>query len=171
MKNSSIVKIQTVAKSPDDAKRCLENVLIDIRLNQDQIFLPIRESKMNRLNHLKNKLKSMEQLLKDLPLDKNTFDVPNPQLSGTTLFFSTIMMSKEKEIRDLFMQINELEFSLSEPQTKEAFFITPIYASDIRIAPKRPRILLISTFVGGLITIGFLIIIKTCRRINVPEAV
>ncbi len=84
---------------------------------------------------------------------------------------TSIFISKENEIRDLLAQIDDLEMSLSETQTKEAFFIMPIEASDTLSAPKRTRIFLISTIVGILITIGFLIIIKTWRKINVPKAV
>ncbi len=85
LKNSSIIKIQHVSKSPDDAKRCLENILIDIRIRQGEIYRSTLTFKMNRLNYLKNKLKSTQQFLKVL-FEENNFDVLDQKSSNISFF-------------------------------------------------------------------------------------
>lgn len=37
-------------------------------------------------------------------------------------------LNKENEIKDLHTQVNDLEVSLTEPQTRETFLAAPIYA-------------------------------------------
>jgi LPS O-antigen subunit length determinant protein (WzzB/FepE family) len=58
-------------------------------------------------------------------------------------------LSKENEIKDLRTAINDLEIALLEPQTKEAFLTTPIYAPLKKVSPKTPIVLAVSLF-GGL---------------------
>jgi LPS O-antigen subunit length determinant protein (WzzB/FepE family) len=170
LNNTSIIKITHKAKSPDDAKHCLESVLLDIRKNQNEIAVPNLESKKNQLTNLKQKLESAEQITKLLSSKKPNFDFSDPKFSASTLLLATTL-SKENEVIDLRTQISDLELALAEPQTKEAYLTTPIYSPDIRVEPKRTMIVLISTIVGGLIIIGFLIMRKTLRKVKVPKAV
>lgn len=169
-KNASFVSISYKAKSPDDAKRCLESILIDIRENQKKIAAPIIESKKIQLDNIKKKLESAEQIIKIFSSKKSSFDFSDTKFSASTLLLATTL-SKENEVRDLLTQKSELELALAEPQTKEAHLIVPIHSPDIRFEPKRTMIVLISTIVGGLIIIGFLIMRKTFRKIKVPKAV
>ncbi len=170
LKNAPIVSISYKAKSPDDAKRCLESVLIDIRKNQNEIAVPILESKKNQLTNLKQKLESAEQITKLLSSKKPNFEFSDPKFSASSLLLATTL-SKENEVKDLRTQISDLELALAEPQTKGASLITPIYSPDIRVEPERTMIVLISTIIGGLIIIGFLIMRKTLKKVKVPKAV
>ncbi len=155
-RNAPIITISYIEESPEDAKKCLESVLDDIRANQDLLAKPIFESKTNQLLNLKLKLESAEKIMTLLPMKNTGFDFSDSKFSASTLLLATAL-SKENEIKDLRTQINDLEILLQEPQTKKAFFSTPIYAPQKKVSPRKASIL-----VGGLMAglfISLLIII------------
>lgn len=149
-----IISISYKDKNIDDAKKCLESVLNNIRTNQNEIAKPILEQKKNQLSNLKQKLELAEQITKLLSSKKSIFD------SDTT--FSSLLVvntfSIEKEVINLRTQINDLEIALAEPQTKETYLITPINAPNMRVEPKRSQIALGSIIGGVFLAIGFLIL-------------
>lgn len=155
-KNASIITIRYKEKSAEDAKKCLESVLADIRKNQDEIATSILQTKKNQLANLKQKLETGEKLLKTLNSKKLDFDFSEPKFSASTLLLATTL-SKENEVKDLSLQIRDLEMSLAEPQTKSASFIVPVYAPNLRIEPKRTLITLGSGIAGGALIIIFLL--------------
>jgi LPS O-antigen subunit length determinant protein (WzzB/FepE family) len=156
-KGAPIISISYKDKNIDDAKKCLESVLSDIRTNQNEIAKPIFEQKKNQLSNLKQKLESAEQITKLLSSKKPNFDFSDSKFSASTLLLATTL-SKENEVKDLRTQINDLEIALAEPQTKETYLTTPINAPNIRVEPKRSFIALGSIIGGIFLAIGFLIV-------------
>ncbi len=144
-KTVPIITISYQDESREDAQKCLDSVLDDVRSYQSLLAKPIFENKTNQLLNLKLKLESAEKIVKSLPKNNASFN-----FSASTLLLATTL-SKENEIIDLRAAINDLEIALVEPQTKEAFFTTPIYAPQAKVSPKRTMIL-----VGGLIAGLFL---------------
>jgi hypothetical protein len=65
---------------------------------------------------------------------------------------------KENEIKDLRVQIIDMEMSLVDPQTKETFLTAPIYAPQQKLSPKRTMILMWGlmggVFLGLLLMLG-----------------
>ncbi len=139
------ITISYQEESREVAQKCLESVLDDVRSNQSLLAKPIFESKTNQLLNLKLKLESAEKIVKTLPKNNAGFDFSDSKFSASTLLLATTL-SKENEIKDLRTAINDLEITLVEPQTKEAFLTTPIYAPQQKVSPKRTMIL-----VGGLV--------------------
>ncbi len=169
-KNAPIITIKYKEKSAEDAKKCLESVLADVRKNQDEIATPILQTKKNQLANLKQKLEAAEQILKALPSKKPNFDFSDPKFSASALLLATTL-SKENEVRDLRTQINDLEVALAEPQTKSASLTVPIYAPNLRVEPKRTLITL-----GSGVTSSFLVLIlllgrKTWAGLNKPKQI
>ena len=149
----------------DDAKKCLESVLNDIRTNQNEIAKPIFEQKENQLSNLKQKLESAEQITKLLSSKKPDFDFSDSQFSASTLLLLlATTLSKEYEVKDLRTKINDLEILLAEPQTKETHLITPINAPNTRVKPKRSLIAFGSVIGGVLLTIGYLIVSRELAK-------
>jgi LPS O-antigen subunit length determinant protein (WzzB/FepE family) len=144
-KTAPIITISYREESREDAQKCLESVLDDVRSNQSLLAKPIFESKTNQLLNLKLKLESAEKIVKILPKNNAGFDFSDSKFSASTLLLATTL-SKENEIKDLRTANNDLEIALLEPQTKEAFLTTPIYAPQKKVSPNRTMIL-----VGGLV--------------------
>ncbi len=144
-KTAPIITISFKEASPEDAKKCLESVLEDVKANQSLLAKPIFESKNKQLVNLRLKLEAAQNVLRSLPKQNSGFDFSDSKFSASTLLLATTL-SKDKEIKELQTQINDIEISLIEPQTKEAFLTTPIFAPHQKVSPKRAMILL-----GGLI--------------------
>ena len=169
-KNAPIITIKYKEKSAEDAKKCLESVLADVRKNQDEIATPILQTKKNQLANLKQKLEAAEQILKALPSKKPNFDFSDPKFSASTLLLATTL-SKENEVKDLRTQINDLEIALAEPQTKSASLTAPIYAPNLRVEPKRTLITLGSGIASGVLVIIFLLGRKTWSNLQKPKTI
>ncbi len=157
VKTAPIITISYREESREGAQKCLESVLDDVRSNQSILAKPIFESKTNQLLNLKLKLESAEKIVKILPKINAGFDFSDSKFSASTLLLATTL-SKENEIKDLRTAINDLEVALVEPQTKEAFLTTPIYAPQQKVSPKRTMILIgglaAGLFIGLLLMMG-----------------
>jgi len=143
-KTTPIINFSYKEDSSINAQKCLESVLNDIRSNQNLLAKPILEGKKNQLTNLKQKLEAAERVIKILPNQSSNFDFSDTKFSASALLLATTL-SKENEVKDLRTQINDLEIALLEPQTREAFLTTPIYAPKQKVSPRRALILM-----GGL---------------------
>jgi LPS O-antigen subunit length determinant protein (WzzB/FepE family) len=164
-KNAPIISISYKARNVEDAKKCLESVLNDIRISQNEIAKPILEQRKNQLATLKSKLESAEQITKILSSKKPNFDFSDSKFSASTLLLATTL-SKENEVKDLRTQISDLEIALTEPQTKEAYLTTPIYAPNIKVEPKRSLITLGAVFGGLVLMVGYLLFRKSWIKLK-----
>jgi LPS O-antigen subunit length determinant protein (WzzB/FepE family) len=167
-KSTPIISISYKDKNIDVAKKCLESVLNDIQKNQNEIAKPILEQKKYQLSNLKQKLESAEKISKMLSTKDQNFDFSDSKFSASTLLLATTL-SKENEARDLRMQINDLEIALTEPQTKETFLTTPIYAPNVRIEPRRSLVALGSAIGGVVLVIGVLIVRRVWAKIKIRK--
>jgi uncharacterized protein involved in exopolysaccharide biosynthesis len=167
-KNAPIISITYKEKSTEDAKKCLEGVLSDIRTNQNILAKPILETKNNQLANLKQKLESAEKILKILSTKNPNFDFSDSKFSASTLLLATTL-NKENEVKDLRTQIGDLEIALAEPQTKEASLTTPIHAPSARVEPNRSRIVLLGGIVGGVLAIAYLLGRRVWLKANIPN--
>jgi uncharacterized protein involved in exopolysaccharide biosynthesis len=154
-KNTPIISFSYVKDSHEEAQKCLESILNDIRNNQNLLAKPIFEGKKNKLANLRQKLDAAERFIKIFP--NSNFDFSDSKFSVSTLLLATTL-GKENEIRDLRAEINDLEATLSQPHTREAFLVTPIYAPKKNVAPKIAPILMIGVatglFLGLLLMVG-----------------
>ena len=147
-KTAPIITFSYKEESPEVAQQCLESVLEDVRANQKLLAKPIFDAKSYQLANLKQKLEAAEKTLKILPSKNSNFDFTDSKFSASTLLLATTL-NKENEIKDLRTQVNDLEVSLTEPQTRETFLAAPIYAPQQKVSPKR-GIALIAGLMGGL---------------------
>jgi hypothetical protein len=159
-KNAPILVIAYRSKSGDEAKKCLDAVLQNIRADQNKISKPILSLKRHLLIGLEDKLESAEKVKRQLAGRTLSFDFNDSKFSASTLLFSTLL-AKDNEIKDLRNQIFELNFALSEPQTREAYLSVPVYVPSKRVEPKKSRIVLGAALGGIFLGLFFLLGQKT----------
>ena len=156
-KTAPIISFSYKEESREDAQKCLESILNDVRNNQNLLAKPLLESKKKQLTNLKKKLDAAERVVKSLAIKNSNFDFSDSKFSASALLLATTL-SKDTEIKDLVNQINDLEISLTEPQTQETFLTTPIYAPKQKVSPERALILMggvaAGLFLGLLFMIG-----------------
>jgi LPS O-antigen subunit length determinant protein (WzzB/FepE family) len=146
-KTAPIISITYKATSSEDARSCLEAVLDDVRISQNFLSKPILDAKATQLLTLKQKLESSEKFVKKLP--NSNFDFSDSKFSSSSLLLATTIM-KENQVKDLQVQISDMEASLLDPQTREAFLMAPIHAPLQKVSTKR-AITLIGGLMGGLL--------------------
>jgi Chain length determinant protein len=163
MKTAPIITISYKAKSQELAVGCINAVMADIRSNQAMIAKPILEQKNVQLGLLKQKLESAEQISNSLQPRKQSFDFNDPKFNGATLLLAT-SLSKANEVKDLKAQIADIEIQLQEPQTKETYFTTPIYASPRPVEPKKLVSIAAGLFGGSVLSIAFMLVRAQFRK-------
>lgn len=162
-KNAPIVTISYESRSPEESQRCINAILLDIRKQQDEIAQPIIEAKRSLLTSLKMKLDSAERIKRHFAARAINFDFSDTKFSATTLLFSTLL-AKESEITELRDQIINLKIALSEPQTREAYLVEPIYSPNMQVSPKRTVTILVSMIAGICIGVLLSLLSNLIRR-------
>ena len=79
----------------------------------------------------------------------------NIEYSAAALITVTLQ-SKVQELLATENQINDIEGQLKPPNTEDAKFVTPIFASEQRVSPRRSLIVMISAM--GSLFLGVLIL-------------
>ncbi len=158
IKGAPIIKISYKDKNIDEAKKCLESVLRDIQVNQNEIAKPILEKKKSQLSDLRNKIESAERVIKVLSSKISNYDKSDQQFSASALLLATIF-SKENEVKEMQAKINILEMELAEPNTKQSSLITPIYSPNIPLERKKSEVFLVS-FIGGAFLVLLFVIFR-----------
>lgn len=155
MKTAPIISMSYKAKSVEVVTGCLNAVMNEIRVNQAMLAKPIFEQKKIALDTMKQKLDTAEKVVEKLQPNKQNLRFSDPQYSAASLMLAT-GLSKENEVKDLRAQIADAEIQLQEPQTKEAFFTTPVYTPSKPVEPKKLIGLIGGLFGGGVFSIVFL---------------
>lgn len=161
-KSAPFVIVSYRASTPKKAKECLENVVEEVRKKQREISEPIIAQKKMSLAILKLKLGDAENFSKLIVTQKPNFNFADAKFSAAALLLAT-SLNKENEIKDLRNQIGDLEMALSEPQTRGTYLAAPIYSPDKRVSPKRTLIVLMTTLLGLMFGIGYLLVANSWR--------
>jgi len=158
------IEVSFKAKSSDLVLKCLENVLSDIQEFQSPLFLRLLENKRKQLAILKQQLDLSQQQLKELSISRSNLANSDPSLFNASTLLLSALTAKEVEVRDLSSQVFNLDFGLTDSQSKQAHFALPIYAPKKPVAPKIMLIAL-SSYVGGVIlAIMFLTVRRSLRN-------
>ena len=165
MKTAPIISISYKAKSQEAAIGCIDAVMADTRANQALIAKPTIEQKNIQLATLKQKLDGAEQMANLMPAKKQNFDFNDPKFSGASLLLAT-SLAKADEVKNLKAQISDLEIQLQEPQTKETYFTTPVYASPKPVEPKKLIVILGGLFGGAVLSVVYLLARTQIRKLS-----
>lgn len=138
---ASVVELKTFGGTPQSAQDCALGVFELIKTTQAQIVAPYIEEAKVKLADDEDRL----QKAKDL--------VARSDKSGSAM--SASYLSTRDEIRYLLDEITALKNVVTSNQNRATRMVTPIYASDAPIAPKKRMVLAAGLF-GGLF-LGLLI--------------
>ncbi len=165
MKTAPIISISYKAKSEEAAIGCIDAVMADTRANQALIAKPTIEQKNIQLATLKQNLDGAEQMANLMPAKKQNFDFNDPKFSGASLLLAT-SLAKADEVKNLKAKISDLEIQLQEPQTKETYFTTPVYASPKPVEPKKLIVILGGLFGGAVLSVVYLLARTQIRKLS-----
>jgi len=155
-KNSNFVSVSYRAESREDAIRCLEQVLEVVVVRERELAIARSSSVLSNLENLKKKADELRKTIKQLESDRGAqFQFKNIEYSAAALITVTLQ-SKVQELLATENQITDIEGQLKPPNTEDAKFVTPIFASEERVAPRRGLIVIISAM--GSLFLGVLIL-------------
>jgi len=111
---------------------------------------------LSNLENLKKKADELRKTVKQLESDRGAqFQFKNIEYSAAALITFTLQ-SKAQELLATENQISTVESMLKPPNTQDAKFATPIFASEQRISPRRSRIVMISAM--GSLFLGLIVL-------------
>ena len=149
-KSAQFIVFTVQDKTTEKAKQCLNAILADIQAKQAELAKPIIQQKNRQLEQLNEKLKFAEYSTQVLSPKKLSTTFSNTQFASLALMLSN-NFENARVIKDLRNSINDVEISLSEPQTKATYLIAPMYSNEVAVN-KRPMLtLLICLLLGGFI--------------------
>jgi capsular polysaccharide biosynthesis protein len=140
---ANVVELKTVGDSPKQAIQCADAIMELIKTTQNQILIPYIEEAKQKLAEEKARLQAAQQL------------ISRSDKSGSGSMMGAVYLSTRDEINYLLDKIAALNNVVSNNQNRATRLITPIYASDLPISPKK-RIALAAGLFGGLF-LGLLI--------------
>ena len=138
---SNVVELKTVGPTSEAASICAQAIFELIKTSQAQIMAPFIEEAQTRLAE------------DGIRLDQAKALVAKADKSGAAM--SAAYLSTRDEIKYLLDEITTLQNVVSGGQYRATRLVSPIYASDNPVAPKK-RIALLSGLLGGLL-LGLLI--------------
>ena len=166
-KNSNFVTVSYRAESREDAVRCLEQVLKNVIARQRELSSARLTSVIKNLENLKKKADELRKTIKQLESDRGAqFQFKNIEYSAAALITVTLQ-SKVQELLATENQIVDIESQLKPPNTEDAKFATPIFASEQRVSPRRGLIVMISAI--GSLFLGVLIILLRKAVVSVKK--
>jgi hypothetical protein len=139
---ANVVELKTFGLSPQSAEQCNLAIFELIKTTQSLIVAPfIAEAKVKLDDNIERLAKA-----KDL--------VAKADKSGSAM--GAAYLSTRDEIRYLLDEITALKNVVTSNQNRATRLVSPIYAGDIPISPKKPNILAAGLFGGlflGLLTV------------------
>jgi len=138
---SNVVELKTAGPTPQAASICAQAIFELIKTSQAQILAPSLEEAQMRAAEDKVRVAKAQDL------------VSKADKSGAAM--SAAYLSTRDEIKYLLDEITALQNMVSSTQSRATRLVSPIYASDNPVAPKK-RIALLSGLLGGLF-LGLLI--------------
>ncbi len=164
-RNSAFVSVSFKSTNINTSVACLNAVLDDVKLNQNDIAQRHIALSQSQLNNEKEQLKVAQAFVAARSDKTMTFDFKDAQFSASQLLLATLQ-SKQREITDLKNRIQRTGLLLTEPQTKTASFTTPIYSPPHKVEPKRSLIAVISVLAGGFVGLMLLVFRRVIKQIK-----
>ena len=157
-KDAPLDQIEFISNSKDTNINCLNSVLEDVRREHEK-------QKKSKIEAAKGALETLEQRLKDAVLRRSLYEdrILNMSLVNLSnfpagiLFYQSARAEADSTVASLAAQISSEMRGLSDPETRPARFITPIYASEVQVDSKRMMKVLAAVFIGLIFSIIYLV--------------
>jgi LPS O-antigen subunit length determinant protein (WzzB/FepE family) len=131
----SMIELKINRDSKEIAVACAQSLFENIKASQNQIIKPYIEEAKTLLVRYQDRLTNSQSL------------VSRADKSGAAL--SAAYLANRDEVKFLTEEILRLNTFITTADTQQARLVSPIYASDIPVAPKK-RIVLIAGLFAGL---------------------
>jgi hypothetical protein len=157
-KDAPIDQIEFISNSKDTNIKCLTSVLDDIRRDHEKLKEPFIKSMENKITNLELRLDEAKR--EKFSNDRKILDLTNQEAQkypAATQYNLLIKKETDATITQIANELDRLKLGLSEPQTRSARFVTPIYASEIRVDSKRMMKVMAAIFIGLLFSIIYLV--------------
>lgn len=139
----SIIELKINRDNKETAIACAQSLFENIKASQNDIIKPyIEEAKALLIKH-QDRLTNAQSL------------VSRADKSGAAL--SAAYLANQDEVKFLIQEISRLSTFISTADTRQAKLVSPIYASDIPVAPKKKNALTAGLFAG--LFLGFLLML------------
>jgi uncharacterized protein involved in exopolysaccharide biosynthesis len=139
----SLIELKINSHSKDIATTCAQALFERIKTSQNAIIIPFIEEAKDLLIKYQDRLKNSQALI-------SRADKSNAALSAAYL-------ANRDEVKFLSEEILRLNAFIMGADTRQAKLVSPIYASDIPVAPKKRRSLIAGLFCG--LFLGLLLMI------------
>ena len=129
--------------------RCLEQLLVLVVERQKALKEAGLFSSMSNLDSMKKKFDELRKLVKQMGIDRDSrFEFKGAESAATVLLAGIFRSNIQRELSDTEKEISKMESMLRPPNTQQAKFVTPIFASEQSASPRRSQIVLISAMAG-----------------------
>ena len=157
-KDALLDQIEFTSNSIDTNVNCLNSVLEDIRREHEKL-------KKSSIDAAKDALEELERRFKEAVRRRDLYDdrIQNMSLVNLSNFPAGILLYQsaraeaDSTVASLALEISAGMRGLSDPQTRPARFITPIYASEVQVDSKRMMKVLAAVFIGLIFSIIYLV--------------
>jgi capsular polysaccharide biosynthesis protein len=130
----SMIELKINRDSKEVAVGCAQSLFENIKASQNQIIKPYIEEAKTLLVRYQDRLTNSQSL------------VSRADKSGAAL--SAAYLANRDEVKFLTEEILRLNTFITTADTRQAKLVSPIYASDIPVAPKKRIALIVSLFAG-----------------------
>lgn len=162
-RNAPFVTLSFVGTSPEVAAACLQTVVQEISEKQAEMSEPLIKLRQANLQALKEKQAEAQAFLKMLPKLKSDMNISDAKFPAVSLLMAT-GLTKESEIRERQLEIDEAELKLTPPNTQSTTLAAPIYAPNSPTGPAAWMILLAAPLVGLMLTVLLLLLKNALTR-------
>ena len=125
-KDGDLIQLLMQNKNKTVITDCLNSMVDDMRINQNEIGEPLIQSKNNELKLAEEKLKNAEAFKVNLN-DKQIKELKaNGERFSVDLLYTNMILFNSKDIKETLTEINKIKTDLSSEQTKPAGKALPI---------------------------------------------
>ena len=161
-KDGELIQVLIQNKNKTVVKDCLNSLVNDIRMRQDEIAQPIIQLKNNELKLAEEKLKNAE----DFRIKLNDKQIKELKISGerfsVDLLYTNMILFNSSDIKQTIAEINKLKNELSSPQTKSAENALPI-----NIEKKYPLSLELGALLGLFLGLCLGVLLALIKQLKV----
>ena len=134
-KGTQMVELKVTGLSQEQASQCAQSIFNNIKQSQKIIAEPIIDEAKTKLSLYTERLQETQRFL--IKADK----------SGSSI--SATYLSTRDEMKNIADEITRLNDLISSASNRQAKLVSPIYASENKVSPKR-AISLVGGLIGGL---------------------
>ena len=159
LSRSPFVSVSYRASSPEQAKRCLNAVVVDVVAQQQTMLQPIVEQMNKRLSGMRGELASLKLDSVTAGAEADTKVAHSVEMAtASTLINAFKLMIATTTAHELQKRISQLEFGLQPPNTQSAQVIAPVYSSGIAVFPRTKLFFALGLALGLMVGLAYLLL-------------